>query len=133
MLKRVTEFNESAAEAYDHEPPSEKRDRLTKPVVARIPITGLSSGFEHTAFGNSDNQKGRQYLPFPQIARDDETPCVSPQRSSDVSTSRVLPFPSSAPVTMSEEERWHLLTECEPEYAEYLARMRDIQLAHRGY
>lgn len=51
-------------------------------------------------------------MSLPQIARDDETPCVSPQRPA--LSSRVLPFPSRA-VTMSDEDRLRALAHIDPD------------------
>lgn len=66
-----------------------------------------------------------------QIARDDEEiRCVSPQSVVPAASSRVLPF---RPVTLSDGDRWRLLSEHDPDYAAYLSRMRDMQLARYGF
>jgi hypothetical protein len=94
----------------------ENRDRLTQSGVARPLRFGLCSGSNPASAGNSDNRKGRQYLPQPEIARDDTS--ASPQRPA---SSRVLPFP--APVEMSGDARLRLLDQYEPESASMIRRL----------
>jgi hypothetical protein len=135
MLKKILPSSAGADEPYDREHSDENRDRPTDSVVARTSHLALCSGSNSATLGNSVNQKGGQYMPVPKIARDDEgLNSVSPQTpASKSSASRVLTFPSSAPVTMSDAERLDLLASCDPDFTAYIRRMIDIQLANHGF
>jgi hypothetical protein len=53
-----------------------------------------SNSYIDSSVGNSDNQRGA-LMSSPQLARDEEIRCVSPQRVVASSSSRMLPFPTS--------------------------------------
>lgn len=115
----------SAANAAD-----ENCDPSTKSGVAQTFPHALSSHLRHSSVGNSDNQKGGQYMPRPEIARDEETRCVSPQRVVSEPSSRVLPFPSL--VEMSDEDRLRLLCEHDPDGYAALRRFLTHRLDRLG-